>query len=89
MGEQVEKSPEPRKYPLYLRGIVTEPHKSCGTDFRDLASLDHLWNTPPWDIKNGILKKIFLRSGGLAQLIFRILLKPMKLTSHGTFAYYN
>ena len=53
-----------------LRGIVTEPHKWCGTDFLDLASLDPLWNTPSWDIKNGILEKIFLHSGGLAQLIF-------------------
>ena len=53
-----------------LRGIVAEPHKWCGTDFLDLASLDPLWNTPSWDIKNGILEKFFLHSGGLAQLIF-------------------
>ena len=55
---------------IFLRGIVAEPHKWCGTDFLDLASLDPLWNTPSWDIKNGILEKIFLHSGGLAQLIF-------------------
>ena len=24
----------------FLRGIVAEPHKWCGTDFLDLASLD-------------------------------------------------
>ena len=54
----------------HLRGIVAEPHKWCGTDFLDLASLDPLWNTPSWDIKNGILEKFFLHSGGLAQLIF-------------------
>ena len=54
----------------FLRGIVAEPHKWCGTDFLDLASLDPLWNTPSWDIKNGILEKFFLHSGGLAQLIF-------------------
>ena len=71
----------------YLRGIVTEPHKRCGTDFWDLASLDPLWNTPPWDIKNGISKKIFLHSGGLVQLIFQILKNNMKLTYHGTFPY--
>ena len=53
-----------------LRGIVAEPHKWCGTDFLDLASLDPLWNTLSWDIKNGILEKFFLHSGGLAQLIF-------------------
>ena len=55
---------------VLLRGIVAEPHKWCGTDFLDLASLDPLWNTPSWDIKNGILEKFFLHSGGLAQLIF-------------------
>ena len=55
---------------IALRGIVAEPHKWCGTDFLDLASLDPLWNTPSWDIKNGILEKFFLHSGGLAQLIF-------------------
>ena len=55
---------------ILLRGIVAEPHKWCGTDFLDLASLDPLWNTPSWDIKNGILEKFFLHSGGLAQLIF-------------------
>ena len=55
---------------MFLRGIVAEPHKWCGTDFLDLASLDPLWNTPSWDIKNGILEKFFLHSGGLAQLIF-------------------
>ena len=54
----------------HIRGIVAEPHKWCGTDFLDLASLDPLWNTPSWDIKNGILEKFFLHSGGLAQLIF-------------------
>ena len=63
---------EPLHYTLdkTLRGIVAEPHKWCGTDFLDLASLDPLWNTPSWDIKNGILEKFFLHSGGLAQLIF-------------------
>ena len=59
-----------RQVRALLRGIVAEPHKWCGTDFLDLASLDPLWNTPSWDIKNGILEKFFLHSGGLAQLIF-------------------
>ena len=72
---------------VHLRGIVAEPHKWCGTDFLDLASLDPLWNTPSWDIKNGILEKFFLHSGGLAQLIFQILQKTTKLTHCGTFAY--
>ena len=57
------------RHPI-LRDIVAEAHKWCGTDFLDLASLDPLWNTPSWDIKNGILEKFFLHSGGLAQLIF-------------------
>ena len=47
-----------------LRGIVAEPHKWCGTDFLDLASLDPLWNTPSWDIKNGILEKFSCTVGG-------------------------
>ena len=72
---------------IHLRGIVAEPHKLCGTDFRDLASLDPMWNTPLWDMKNG--KEISCTVGGRAQLIFQILMKLMKLTSHGTFAYYN
>ena len=69
-----------------LRDIVAEVHKWCGTDFWDLASLDPLWNGPPWDIKNRILKVFFLHSGGLKKLIFQILTKTMKLTYHGTFA---
>ena len=72
---------------ICLRDIVAEAHKWCGTDFWDLASLDPLWNTPPWDIKNRILKVFFLHSGGLKKLIFQILTKTMKLTYHGTFAY--
>ena len=73
--------------PFHLRDIVAEAHKWCGTDFRDLASLDPLWNTPPWDIKNSILKNFFLHSGGLKKLIFQIFEKTMKLTPCGTFAY--
>ena len=49
----------------HLRGIVTEPHKRCGTDFRDLASLDPQWNTSPWDIKNGISEFFFLAQWGV------------------------
>ena len=47
-----------------LRGIVAEPHKRCGTDFRDFASLDPMWNTPPWDIKNGISEFFSCTVGG-------------------------
>ena len=53
-----------------LRGIVAEPHKWCGTDFLDLASLDPLWNTPSWDIKNGILEKNFLAQWGVGTADF-------------------
>ena len=55
---------------LDLRDIVGEAHKWCGTDFWDFANLDPLWNTPPWDIKNGTSEFFFLHSGGLKQLIF-------------------
>ena len=32
--------------------------------FLKLASFDPLWNTPPWDIKNGISKKFSFTVGG-------------------------
>ena len=48
----------------YLREIVAEAHKWCGTDFWDLASLDPQWNTPPWDIKNGISEFFSCTVGG-------------------------
>ena len=46
-----------------LRDIVAEAHKCCGTDFLDLSSLDPLWITPAWDIKNGISKNFFEQWG--------------------------
>ena len=72
---------------MFLRGIVAKAHKRCGTDFWDFASLDPMWNTPPWDIKNGISEFFFLHSGGLKKLIFQIFEKTMKLTPCGIFAY--
>ena len=48
-----------------LRDIVAEAHKWCGTDFRDFATLDPLWNTPPWDIKNGTPEFFFLAQWGV------------------------
>ena len=48
--------------------MVAEAHK-WGTDFFDLASLDPLWITPAWDIKNGISKKISCTVGGWFQIL--------------------
>ena len=53
-----------------LRDIVAEAHKCCGTDFLDLSSLDPLWITPAWDIKNGISKKMSCTVEGQYGLFF-------------------